>query len=206
MVVNGTITHVVGYTKPLQMAFILACIFITAGCASSDNTLKYYLLHPTYTTSNNTAIQPHNELLLKQIIVPEYLKQRGLVYQTSATNIHIATDHLWAEPIEEGITKTLKQAFQPLGITLTTSQTSSKNNVSSVILRIDDFIATWHGDVILRGQYDLLNPSGSAHIMHNFHLILPLEDDGFSSSVEVMRLAINQLSEQIVNALEQQRN
>lgn len=202
MVVNGTIAQRWALTIYAQVALILAFVFITVGCASSDNTLQYYLLHSTSASSNLNSVNNHNELLLKKIVLPEYLKQRGLVYQTSETNIHIATDHLWAEPIEQGIEQTLKQAFQTNGIRLLTSHVGSQTAHNQLILRIDDFIATWQGDVILRGQYELINTRDNAPITREFYIILPLEKDGFSSSVIVMRHAITQLAEQISKALE----
>lgn len=168
------------------------------GCASSGSALQYYLLHSTTSSFANEYETPPHRLLINKIILPDYLKQRGLVYQTSSTSLHIATDHLWAEPLDEGITKSLKASLRSQGVMLVTHNMNAKEANDYLTLQIDDFIATWQGDIILSGQYTVkhIDESQSAR---NFEYILPLAVDGFPASIEVMREAIHALAENIAS-------
>lgn len=74
--------------------FALSACLLSA-CSSAPRSLTYYLLHTTGDTPY--AAQETTSVVLDKITLPEYLKHRGLVYQTSDTNLHISTSHLWAE-------------------------------------------------------------------------------------------------------------
>tara|TARA_B100001063_G_C16737922_1_gene543059 strand:+ start:803 stop:1417 length:615 start_codon:yes stop_codon:yes gene_type:complete len=186
----------IGNKARLILALLVGASLI--GCASSGSALQYYLLHSTTSPSaTQHASSPHH-LLINKIVLPDYLKQRGLVYQTSSTNLHIATEHLWAEPLDEGITKSLKAALRTQGVMLVTHNVNAKEVSDYLTLQIDDFIATWQGDIILSGQYVVkhIDDSQSAK---NFEYILPLAVDGFPASIEVMREAIYALADDIAN-------
>lgn len=179
---------------------ILALLVSTSliGCASSGNALQYYLLHSTTSPSaNQQAPNPHR-LLINKIILPDYLKQRGLVYQTSSTSLHISTGHLWAEPLDEGITQSLKASLRTQGVMLVTHNMNAKEVNDYLTLQIDDFIATWQGDIILSGQY-IVKHIDESQSATDFEYTLPLAVDGFPASIEVMREAINRLAADIAS-------
>ena len=168
------------------------------GCASSGSALQYYLLHSTTSPSATQYASAPHRLLINKIVLPDYLKQRGLVYQTSSTSLHIATEHLWAEPLDEGITKALKAALRTQNVTLVTHDENTKEVQDYLTLQIDDFIATWQGDIILRGQF-IIKHTNDSQSASDFAYTLPLSTDGFPASIEVMREAIHALSEDIAS-------
>lgn len=179
---------------------ILALLVSTSliGCASSGSALQYYLLHSTTSPSATQQAPNSHRLLINKIILPDYLKQRGLVYQTSSTSLHIATDHLWAEPLDEGITKSLKASLRTQGVMLVTHNMNAKEANDYLTLQIDDFIATWQGDIILSGQY-IVKHIDESQSATDFEYTLPLAVDGFPASIEVMREAIHALAENIAS-------
>ncbi|MDO6568889.1 ABC-type transport auxiliary lipoprotein family protein [Alteromonas sp. 1_MG-2023] len=181
----------------LVMTLLLGASLV--GCVSSGGTLQYYLLH---STSSQATSETSSSLLINKIILPDYLKQRGLVYQTSSTNLHIATEHLWAEPLDEGITKALKGALRSKGVTLLTHNVDAQNVQDYLTLQIDDFIATWQGDIVFSGQYTLKHLDEAQSAIH-FDYTFPLENDGFPASIEVMREAITALATDIASDVNQ---
>jgi len=192
---RNALISIVNRTR-LILALLVGASLI--GCASSGSALQYYLLHSTTSPSATQQDSSPHHLLINKIVLPDYLKQRGLVYQTSSTSLHIATEHLWAEPLDEGITKSLKAALRTQGVMLVTHNVNAKDINDYLTLQIDDFIATWQGDIILRGQYVVkhIDDSQSAK---DFEYILPLAVDGFPASIEVMREAIYALADDIAN-------
>jgi len=181
----------------IKLVSAIVLVLVLAGCASSGGTLQYYLLHATSPAHVEQKQASNRDVSLTSISLPNYLKQRGLVFQTSDTNLHIATDHLWAEPLDEGITKALTNALSPYHVSIVADRAEMKTDMNALSLHIDDFIATWEGDIILRGQFHIVNALNNTQHKHDFYYVLPLHEDGFAGSVKVMRKAIDQLAQDI---------
>lgn len=181
--------------KVLQVSILIVSFLFLQGCASAPNSLNYYLLH-------STDSMPLRQSAAKQIIVldkitlPDYLKHRGLVYQTSDTNLHISTSHLWAEPVEEGLTKVLSSALADKHISLKRGDQYFKEESKHVSLHIGDFISTYKGEVVLSGQYTIRSTTDGTSI-HSFKFKASLDSDGFSSSIKAMRNTVTQLAQDL---------
>ncbi|WP_421134144.1 PqiC family protein [Alteromonas sp. A079] len=192
-------------------AALRSLIFFTAlgvsACSSTDKSLNLYLLH----TVSQAPVESPNEnnevarqlLVLNELQLPHYLKQPGLVYQTSGTGIHVSTEHFWGEPLEEGLTKLLRDTFASQNIRMTQPPTTALKNDVQLSIRIDDFIATWQGDIVLRGAYSLQHSDNTTEAPSitekRFYIKQALQSDGFAASVQSMRLAINALVMDISN-------
>ncbi len=181
-----------------KVLFISVSVFFTwllSACSSAPHSLTYYLLHATSNTSY-TVNDASSAVVIDQITLPEYLKHRGLVYQTSDTNLHISTSHLWAEPVDEGVTKSLTSALASKQVSLLRPDHYASEEAIHMALHISDFVSTYEGDVILSGRYVITRVGGKSQTFP-FVFKTPLDDDGFSSSVKSMRVTINQLAEDI---------
>lgn len=190
----------VRFLRVIQLRIALAALLalFVFGCASSNSSLHYYLLHNTSQAKPNVDLKERTMVVLHKITLPDYLKQRGLVFQMSETNLHIATAHLWAEPLDEGITKSLSNALRLKDVALILHGSANRPAQPTLTLVIDDFIPTWEGDVVLSGSYTLLQASNSI-IAKEFYYTIPLEGDGFSMSVQAMRKAIGDLANDIAS-------
>ena len=182
--------------------FLCVLVLFMGGCSSSSSSLNYYLLHSTSATHsvNAQANQTPALLTIDKLVIPEYLKQRGLVYQISETNIHISTTHLWAEPVEEGIVKVLRSALSSKGVKLLKQADYARGSVPAanhrISILINDFVSTYGGEVILSGEY-VITAADSEAMHQSFMFKAPINHDGFEASIKAMRATLNQLSEQI---------
>lgn len=182
--------------------FLFAFVLLLGGCSSSSSSLNYYLLHSTSATHsvNAQANQTPALLTIDKLVIPEYLKQRGLVYQISETNIHISTTHLWAEPVEEGIVKVLRSALASKGVKLLKQADYARGSVPAanhrISILINDFVSTYSGEVILSGEY-VITAADTEAVHQSFVFKAPINNDGFEASIKAMRTTLNQLSEQI---------
>ena len=182
---------------------ILAVLFsFLSACSSAPNALTYYLLH---STSGESVLdrEAKQSIVLDKVTLPEYLKHRGLVYQTSDTNLHISTSHLWAEPVDEGLTKALASALEANNVALIRPDHYASEDAPHLSLYINDFVSTYEGEVIFSGQYAITRASEEASI-HPFMFKAPLSNDGFASSIKAMRSAINKLAKDINATIIQQ--
>jgi uncharacterized lipoprotein YmbA len=182
--------------------FLCVLVLNMVGCSSSSSSLHYYLLHSTSATHsvNSQANKTPALLTIDKLVIPEYLKQRGLVYQISETNIHISTTHLWAEPVEEGIVKVLRSALSSKGVKLLKQDDYARGSVPAtnhrISILINDFVSTYGGEVILSGEY-VITAADSEAMHQSFMFKAPINHDGFEASIKAMRATLNQLSEQI---------
>lgn len=184
--------------KALYVSTLAVLIHFLSACSSAPNALTYYLLHSTEVTSL-PSYDFKQTIVLDNLTLPEYLKHRGLVYQTSDTNLHISTSHLWAEPVDEGITKLLTKALAKKRVSLNTTSHFPNQATIHMSLHINDFVSTYQGEVLLTGQFVIKQTSGEVK-SHPFLFKSPLANDGFSSSIKAMRDTIEQLSLKITKA------
>ncbi|WP_256253592.1 membrane integrity-associated transporter subunit PqiC [Alteromonas sp. V450] len=185
----------------ISSVFIIVFALLTlSACTSTPTSLTYYLLHSTSEVSATpTSEEALTVIEIERLVLPEYLKHRGLVYQTSDTNLHISTRHLWAEPVDEGLTKALSSVLSKHNILLTSTGDYQGGPDLRVTLHIDDFVSTYNGEVILNGHVAIAKSTGSP-VVKRFALRSSLINDGYSHSIIAMRENVRQLAEIIITA------
>ncbi|MCW8107867.1 PqiC family protein [Alteromonas ponticola] len=187
--------------------WIIALVLVLAGCASQSINLNYYLLHSPH-GDNKAEQQPVSQLSLQKLVLPEYLKQRSLVMQTSATTLHFSPHHVWAEPVQSGMLKALEndlwQQHQILSVPAGLAQHNNDLSRADVAIVVDDFLPTYEGQAILRGKYWVMYPD-QRKTMHIFTLQLNLSEDGFEHAVLQMQELVRKLSEHIASTLNTER-
>lgn len=182
-----------------RSAALLTLMVLLVGCASQPVSLNHYMLHPTEPLPESEA--SGIKLSITQLVLPDYLRQRGLAYQVSDTKIQLSTQHLWAEPLQSGIEQTLERAlYRSGGIQVIPAKITSATADVSLALQFDDFIATYRGNVVLSGKYWL--ETGQSAKVQRFHFALPQNSDGYESTVMAMRAALDKLAEHITTQLQ----
>ncbi|AUC87853.1 hypothetical protein CW735_06315 [Alteromonas sp. MB-3u-76] len=193
------------FSKKGNIRFALATILVLfiSGCAGSNPSLSYYLLHSAVPSKaqNTTAYSDTNNtnLVFNKVTLPDYLKHRGLVYQVSDTNLHISATHLWAEPVEEGLRKSLSDHLALKNISLTSAKNPLEGNLSTLNLYVSDFISTYKGNVVLKGDFVITDMHSNVH-RESFLIETELENDGFSASITAMRHALVELASKVADS------
>jgi len=183
---------------------IVSLLFALSGCTSTQSSLSYYLLHSAVSSTQpegafkSSADSPEKSipLLITNITLPDYLKHRGLVYQVSDTNLHISTTHLWAEPFEEGLRKTLRAQLTYDNLEVLTKRDYQGESAVELSIHISDFVSTFNGNVVLKGHF-IVSTQQPEKGRYPFFIETQLEEDGFSASVIAMRKALAALSSNI---------
>ncbi|GGF81863.1 PqiC family protein [Alteromonas lipolytica] len=178
-----------------------------SACSSKPISLNYYLLHDPGQSlsqpSRDISAQP--TVFLRTLTVPTYLKQRNLSLQLSASQLHFAPDHLWAEPFDNDLTMAFGEALSLQHSVRLRAQSQWTNPAQTeyiLDIQIDDFITTYLGDLVLKGTFRLQAPDSQAPQLIQFNYQLPLESDGFAQAVAQMRILVNQLAKDVVAKLE----
>lgn len=188
------------HSKYFLLWLVLLGLF---SCSSSAPPLRYYLLHSVDPAALSGSLTFEKHVVIDTLVIPEYLKQASLVYQLSASELHVSPSHFWSEPVDIGINQIIREGLASDSIQLVSATKNSLDAENTVFLSlfVDDFLPTWQGQVILKGRYELKN-GGTETRMKYFHYTHPLSEDGFEHSVLAMRFVIGSLTEDIRSSLE----
>ncbi|MGB2740229.1 MAG: PqiC family protein [Cognaticolwellia sp.] len=194
--------------KQALIIFGLSIILMT-GC-SSDNTPKtqYYLLNSPTLDSSGIIGDDNNPIITVQIEeLPDYLKQPSLVLQLSDHQLHYSNFHMWAEPLQVSIARSLTQDLNTIDnshnyIIMTAPNT--KKAKTAVVIDVIAFHATHHSKAILTGNYWLQQKNSKNSLQkHHFKFTVALDLDGYPHAVEQMRKAVTQLANEITESINQ---
>ena len=163
---------------------MVGALLLTACSSGVDNKSYYQLPVATHSGGQSTASQGNRQLWVEQVAVPDYLAGNGVVYQTSDVKYVIATNNLWASPLDQQLRNTLVAnlgsqlpgwvvASQPLG-----------NDQDTLNVTVTGFHGRYDGAVVISGEW-LLNHKGQL-IKRPFHLELKQQKDGYDEMVKVL--------------------
>ena len=101
--------------KQLLLITIVTIMLLGACSSNTPKKTQYYLLNSP-TNINATAINNENtqNIAIKLLELPDYLKQPSLVLQLSSHQLHYSHFHMWAEPLQSSFSQALSQDLNHL--------------------------------------------------------------------------------------------
>ena len=179
---------------------ILMAAWLTA-CSSGGESKSYYQLPLEPNSVRSTVSQGSHQLWIDQVSVADYLAGSGVVYQTSDVQYEIASNNLWASPLDQQLKTSLVAnlsarlpgwvvASQPLG--------SEQDTLS---ITVTGFHGRYDGRAVVSGEW-LLNRQGKL-IKQPFHIELKQDEDGYDALVKVLAQAWQKEATNIATALKQ---
>lgn len=181
--------------------WLLICAALVISGCSSEQVTQYYQLpaQPVAGGSYSQAADSRHQLWIEQVSVPDYLASNGVVYQTSAVEYTIATQNLWATPLDQQLKTSLISGLsnnlpgwivssQPLG-----------NEQASLSVAITDFQGRYDGHVVVSGEW-LFNRQG-ALTKKSFRVELAQVGDGYPAMIQALGKAWNQEVKQMASQI-----
>ncbi|ROP58939.1 hypothetical protein EDF81_1722 [Enterobacter sp. BIGb0383] len=162
---------------------VLMAAWLSA-CSSGGESKSYYQLPLVQSSVQSSASQGSRQLWIDQVAVADYLAGNGVVYQTSDVQYEIATNNLWASPLDQQLKNTLVAnlsrqlagwvvASQPLG-----------NDQDTLSITVTGFHGRYDGRAVVSGEW-LLNHQGRL-TKQPFHIELKQDQDGYDALVKVL--------------------
>ena len=186
--------------KPRIVVCAAALIALLAGCAGAPPAGQHeYLIRPALPIAD-TAGQP--AVRLKPVSVAPYLDQRGIVLQTGAAEIHVATQHAWAEPLDEAIGRYLQVSIANQAdreVEMLPLITGSARATISV--RIDQLHGQQNGQVRLVAEW-IVEPVEGEPVLATFHRSVRQSADGYAALVAAHAELLDELAGAIAGSLE----
>jgi len=207
-----------------KLLSVLTLSMLLFSCAEVPTpTVNYYLLNTPIPTKNSDQLPQklakttqEKQLIIDDIVLPQYLKQPSLVMLVATNQLHYAHYDVWGESLEQGIHKTLTLLLNKLfeqpqlsrqkvnkQFLLTKDSIDKKIHLTVVI---DHFYPTDQGDVILSGHYWFTNQSVNVNKklykkeVLKFYFKQSITANGYSQAVTQM----HDLLEQLANNINQQ--
>ena len=170
------------------LPLVVACL-LTA-CSSGENKTYYQLpvaqsapaTHGAFTQGQSSRL-----LWVEQVTIPDYLAGNGVVYQTSDVQYVIASNNLWASPLDQQLRTTLvaNLSSQMPGWVVSSQPLGNDQDVLNV--SVNGFHGRYDGRVIVSGEW-LLNHKGQL-IKRPFNIEMKQQQDGYDAMVKVLAQA-----------------
>jgi len=134
-------------------------LVIMAGCSTSAPNEHQYLLRHSMALQSK-QVTPSVVVGLGRISIPTYLAQPGIVLISGQNQIHPASYHTWAEPLNEGIRAYLKSAItQAANFEIFAMANTDQPWQYSVEIEVMEFHGTLDGQAMLICSWRLIDQS-----------------------------------------------
>ncbi|MEI7410869.1 membrane integrity-associated transporter subunit PqiC [Pectobacterium aroidearum] len=180
----------------MMKAWILVLALVLSACSSSSTQKTYYQL-PIIADTNtvqSAVIQGH-PLWVEHVSVADYLVNAGLVYQTNDVQYVIASNNLWASPLDQQLQQALvtNLGHKLPGWVVTTQPQGSDQAVLNV--SVTGFHGRYDGNAVVRGEW-MLTYQGKV-VKRSFSVVLPQTEDGYDALVRTLAQGWQQVSQSI---------
>jgi uncharacterized lipoprotein YmbA len=131
-------------------------------------------------------------------MLPRYLEDDAIAVRRSATQIEYLEFHHWAEPLPEGVARTLLLALRnllPEAHVLRAPWPPRTTPDTTVRIHVERFEPVGGREVVLKGSY-AVGQGRSAPTLHPFHVTVPAADAP-RKMVEAMGKALDELARSI---------
>ncbi len=188
-----------------RLFFLVSALFIT-GCSSApETTSAMYLLPKTSTqTVNSSASTERPLLVVRPVELASYLKDSGIVYRTSESQIIQAKNNLWAQSISEQITQRVIDDLRQKQNHYWPVKVHNLLNQSGEIklqLSLNKFNGNYQGNAELEGEWMLIDEKGKVKHRAQVSILMPLQDEGYAALVSALSAGLNNLTNNIAQQL-----
>lgn len=169
-----------------SMLFGLIATALLAGCASTST--QYYRL-----PDSQYSLPAQAATTVLNVKLTDSLYNLGLVYQSSATEIHFARNHMWGEDLADGIAKSLANELnrQPNGARYTVHRSTS---LPVMTVHIEAFQGQYNGHTRISGYTTW---SDGAHQGRNFQVETAQAGDGYAAMVQSLATGLKHVAHHI---------
>lgn len=176
----------------------LLLVLLLSGCASQIVEPSYYLLRSNQNLPS-AQLNPSVDFALGTIEIAPYLNQVGLVIDIADGQIRPAVNHLWAEPIYDGVRNLLTTVIASAGgEELMPAKLSTDSTV--VNIRIDKLDGTLDGTAKIVAYWWLVH-NGEVIALNRFSESRALTADGYGAMVGAERALLEELAKKIAASL-----
>lgn len=185
---------------PANAVVVALAIVLLAGCATTDSAINRYVL-PRAATPPVAADVGARVLRLAQPQLSGLLDRRGLLLQTSDIQVHVASQHQWAEDLAPQLQQRLLQQLSAQLPTWQLQPAEVLEDGALLSIWVEQFQGRFDGQAVVSGRWQLRDKQHKVLQTKDFLFEESLPDDGYPALVFSLGQAWNKLAEQIAQAL-----
>ncbi|ELY4572739.1 membrane integrity-associated transporter subunit PqiC [Cronobacter turicensis] len=180
----------------------LVAVALLSACSSTEETTWYQLPASTAPVAHGASMNSQHLLWVEQVSVPDYLAGNGVVYQTTDVQYVIASQNLWASPLDQQLRNTLVTNLSATlpGWVVSAQPLGAEQDTLNV--NVTGFHGRYDGRVIVSGEW-LLKHKGQL-IKRLFHTELKQQEDGYDAMVKTLAQAWQQQAKTIADEVARQ--
>ena len=182
----------------MKIAYLLLVLVLLTGCASQTSEPSFYLLRSSQDLSS-TTLKTSRSFSLGTVEIAAYLDQPGLVMETADGQMHPASQHLWAEPVFDGVGN-----FLATEIALANGEellpTKLTSHTTAVNIRIDQLHGTLDGKALIVAYWSLVR-SDEVIALNRFSSTRALQTSGYGALVDAEKDLLTELAQKIAASL-----
>ena len=187
-----------------MMKWLPVALALTVSACSNVPETHYYHL-PVVAGNTEMSIQPYSRpIWVESVSVPDYLAGNGVVYQSNDVQYVIASNNLWASPLDQQLQQTLigNLSAELPGAAVSSMPADSDQPQDTLNVTVTGFHGRYDGQVIISGTWTLAH--NDQVYKRTFMLTLPQSEDGYDDLVRTLAQGWQQISTQIANVIIQQ--
>ena len=182
-----------------------SCLFLSAvlllSCASTAPTPTRYLL-PAEVPAGTAMLDPAVKIGLGRIDVPSYLSEPGIVVETGDGQVRAARQHLWAEPLDEGLRRFLRMEIaNAIGHDVGSDASERSSWDVTVDVAIDRLHGNLSGEALLMARWRVSRQAGKQSARYRFSATEPLARPGYAGLVDAEVLLARRLARAIAESV-----
>lgn len=179
-----------------KTVILMASVLLLLACSATTPKSTSYLL-PSPPTDIAIDYQPTMPvIMLAPVTLDSLLENRGIVYQTSATEINVARQHFWAESLSIQLSNRLltglRQGQNVYWIVCSNPQLNTPA-AARLMISFHQFNGDYQGNAQVAGEWTLLNGQGDLLKSQPFSYQEPLDGDGYTALVDALSRATDRL-------------
>lgn len=184
-------------------------LLAVSGCnvipATQPDATRYYVLTtPTSTPAEAGPESPHWRISLRTIEVPSFLRGKAMQVRSAGNEIHFAEQALWAESLEAGLSRVLRECLERRGEVAHVVASAGEDPDFDVLVRVLRCEGDREAKVArFAAVVEVYAPrmSGELRAKETFVMEVPGWDGSYGQLAAKLSEAVNDLSGHIVKLL-----
>lgn len=176
----------------------VALVLLLTACSGTDKKAYYQLPAAAKTTVVSSQGAPRG-LWLEHVAVADYLAGNGVVYQTNDVQYVIASNNLWASPLDQQLQQTMIANLNAMLPGWLVSAQVLGNEQDTLNITVTGFHGRYDGKAVVSGFW-VLSHQGQL-LRTPFNLELAQSQDGYDALVRTLADGWQQEAQNIANRL-----
>lgn len=180
---------------------VVALALLVSACGGSAPIRYQYLLRPEAPAGGTQALGKAR-VGLDRVVIASYLDQSGIVVENADHEIRPASNHHWAEPLDEALRVYLRaELVRTLGEDVGLSRAGGDGWQYVVDVFVERFHGTMTGEAILVADFRIERVASGEATFYRFTRSRPLAQPGYAALVDAEAELTHELAGAIADAL-----